>query len=1322
MATNDSLRSFVDTDSGDTAVVTNDSTAAAGAWFLPGTPMAADPVSNSGLTNLTTGDLNNDGYPDIAAAHGYRKAGLYLSHGDRSFAPESLLVETWWPVAANVGATSIAVGDLDRDGNLDLVIPLYGAHYSGRMVQLYQGRGDGTFGVWPVDGINQDSVEDGIIVPRGAANPMFAGIADFNGDGRPDVAVSANNGSHSVDILVQSADREFAVSDSDRAGQNPQFFDLGDFNEDGYPDVVAGALYNGVLVFVNDADDKGTIHQEGGTYLSDHHHYVVVADFNGDGHEDIAVRGNQDTRVDILYGNGQGRFPTTATFRASGVDGYLAAVDIDRDGDSDLVVASTSTRSVDLLLNDGSGRFSAPVSTALTAAPWGLTVADFDQDGWGDVAVARADDTVQVLWNRGGVNVTPATFSLAENSPASTSVGTVSATGTAPLTFAISAGNADPDGDTRPAFAIDAGSGVITVNDAGDLDYETTPRYDLTVTVTDTSGASDWAAVRVNLANVDEPGNERPEIQDAAFTLPELSPVGTTVGTATDIDAGDTQTFALTTGNADSNANGKQAFAIDPTTGVLTVNDAGDLDFETTPIFTLGVTVTDSGGLNDTAAVRVSLTDVNERSGTAGGDTLAGTIGNDVLDGLAGNDTLSGGAGADTLSGGPGSDRLVEHGDVNFTLTDTQLTGLGTDRLTGIERATLTGGVGANRLDASAFTRGAVSLDGGAGDDTLIGPRAAATWHGFGWFDDHYNVFTGGEGNDTLTGGAGVDGIREHGDVDFFLTADQLTGRGTDRFTSMELAWLTGGAGANRLDAAGFTGSHTVLDGQAGNDTLRGGVACDWVRAVGNVDFTLSDGQLTGLGTDTLVRMDRAWLTGGAAANRIDASAFTGDLVVLEGRAGADTLRGRAAGRDRVRESGDTDFTLTDTRLTGNGTDTLSGIDEAHLIGGAGSNTLDVSAFTGTLTLLEGGGGDDTLIGRTNGIDRVRAHGDGGFTLTDTQLIGQGTDTLTAIDQAELLGDGNADRLDAAAFTRGRVWLYGESGNDTLLGGSGADYLSGGAGDDAISGGAGIDRVVGQGDTDFTLSGGGSDPGQLVGLGTDTLDGIEEGYLCGGPGANTLDAAAFTGSLAILEGQGGDDRLIGRAVGRDQVRAVGDADFILTDTQLTGLGTDTLTDIDVADLRGYSGDNRFDASGFTRGPVDINGGAGSDTVLGGTGADRLRGGGGVDTLTGGAGADRFRFVTAAEGVDTITDFTSGTDHIQVVSANFAGLPVDRLAAERFIPAGTALTSSDTVFLYDFDSGVLSFDADGNGAGAAVLIATLTGPRTLAAADIQVVAA
>ena len=166
------------------------------------------------------------------------------------------------------------------------------------------------------------------------------------------------------------------------------------------------------------------------------------------------------------------------------------------------------------------------------------------------------------------------------------------------------------------------------------------------------------------------------------------------------------------------------------------------------------------------------------------------------------------------------------------------------------------------------------------------------------------------------------------------------------------------------------------------------------------------------------------------------------------------------------------------------------------------------------------------------------------------------------------------------------------------MGGSGDDWLDGGVGDDTLIGGAGVDRVAGRGDADFTLT-----ATQLVGLGTDTLDGIEEAHLIGGPGANTLDAAGFAGSLVMLEGQGGDDILIGRASATDQVRAVGDANFTLTDTQLTGLGTDTLTDIDEAYLIGYSGDNTFDASAFTRGRVILDGGGGDDTLLGGAGND-----------------------------------------------------------------------------------------------------------------------
>lgn len=109
---------------------------------------------------------------------------------------------------------------------------------------------------------------------------------------------------------------------------------------------------------------------------------------------------------------------------------------------------------------------------------------DFDQDGWDDVAVSRSDDTFQILWNTGGVTVNPSAFTLAENRSANTLVGTVIASGDTPLHFAMTAGNRDTDSDSDPAFTINPVSGAVTVNDSGDLDHETTPRFILQVTTT----------------------------------------------------------------------------------------------------------------------------------------------------------------------------------------------------------------------------------------------------------------------------------------------------------------------------------------------------------------------------------------------------------------------------------------------------------------------------------------------------------------------------------------------------------------------------------------------------------------------------------------------------------------------------------------------------------------------------------------------------------------------------------------------------------------------------------------------------------------------
>ena len=132
----------------------------------------------------------------------------------------------------------------------------------------------------------------------------------------------------------------------------------------------------------------------------------------------------------------------------------------------------------------------------------------------------------------------------------------------------------------------------------------------------------------------------------------------------------------------------------------------------------------------------------------------------------------------------------------------------------------------------------------------------------------------------------------------------------------------------------------------------------------------------------------------------------------------------------------------------------------------------------------------------------------------------------------------------------------------------------------------------------------------------------------------------------------------------------------------------------------------------------------ADTLVGNAVANTLTGGAGADTLTGGAGADVFRFVTTTQGGDTFTDFTSGSDKIQVVSANFGALPVGTLAGSRFVSStAPAALDANAVFLYNSATGVLTFDSNGTGAAGTTVIATLnTGFRTLVAGDIQVVAA
>lgn len=177
-----------------------------------------------------------------------------------------------------------------------------------------------------------------------------------------------------------------------------------------------------------------------------------------------------------------------------------------------------------------------------------------------------------------------------------------------------------------------------------------------------------------------------------------------------------------------------------------------------------------------------------------------------------------------------------------------------------------------------------------------------------------------------------------------------------------------------------------------------------------------------------------------------------------------------------------------------------------------------------------------------------------------------------------------------------------------------------------------------------------------------------------------------TGGVDIMDGQAGNDILSGGA-GNDILYG--------------GLGNDT--------LNGDAGNDK------------LYGGLGNDSLNGGNGDDYLVGGQGNDTLTGGAGADKFVFAAplhSTNNLDTVVDFSSAEGDKLVLSALFfeglkAGDPV------KLVVNGPATDGSPTV-LYNSNTGMLSYDADGNGAGAAVDFAKLQNLAPLNSGDFVVI--
>lgn len=421
---------------------------------------------------------------------------------------------------------------------------------------------------------------------------------------------------------------------------------------------------------------------------------------------------------------------------------------------------------------------------------------------------------------------------------------------------------------------------------------------------------------------------------------------------------------------------------------------------------------------------------------------------------------------------------------------------------------------------------------------------------------------------------------------------------------------VLGLAGSDGFSAAGLTDTRVEFHGGSGQDTLVGGSLAD---------FLSGDN-----GDDSLV-------------------AGSGDDA-LAGGAGNDYLDG-GLGSDRIEQQVDANQTLQDTLVTGLGTDTLASIETALLVGGAGENAIDASAFTvGSVTLLgsagndtlRGGSGNDELRGEDGsdsldggaGADRVVQEVDADQVLANATLTGQGSDSLTSIEAATLIGGAAANVLDAAGFTTGSLVLDGRDGDDVLLGGAPADTLLGGGGNDTLEGGAGDDSIAGgAGDDTYRFV-----DGDATDLGDDVVDesSDEEG------GIDLLDFADFGTAITIDLGAGSQQTVHGNLsltlLASDALEnVVGSAygDSItgnsLNNTLVGGAGNDTLD--------GAAGSDYFD------------GGQGNDSLSGGDDDDTLIGGAGDDTLAGDGGDDAYwygRLDAEDLGADSITE-SGGAD-------------------------------------------------------------------------------
>ncbi|MBB3981051.1 Ca2+-binding RTX toxin-like protein [Sphingobium fontiphilum] len=713
-------------------------------------------------------------------------------------------------------------------------------------------------------------------------------------------------------------------------------------------------------------------------------------------------------------------------------------------------------------------------------------------------------------------------------------------------------------------------------------------------------------------------------------------------------------------------------------------------------------------------------------TGTAHIDGTGNGLNNDIT-GNNGNNVINGGAGLDTMSGGLGDDSYYvdNAGDVII-----EAAGEGTDTVF----SSLSFSMGAQHIENLVLTgAAAINGTGNALNNAITGNGAA-------------NIINGGSGADRMAGGNGGDiyYVDNAGDV-----VTEAAGQGDD-LVNTTVSFTLGNdverlilAGAAAINGSG-NGLNNNITGNSAANIINGGSGADQMAGGGGDDTYYVDNvgdsviELAGGGADTVRsaitytmgdNLENLLLSGAASINGIgnaldNQMTGNGGNNAINGGLGADRMAG-GAGDDiyYVDNVGDTVI-----ETANQGADTVRStvsfaLGSQHIenlvltgaasINGTGNGLANNITGNSAANRLDGGGGADRMAGGAG--DDIYVVDNISDVVIET--AGNGVDTVQSSVNHSLAGEVENLILIGSASINGigntlANQITGNSGDNAINGGLGADRMAGGLGNDSYY----VDNV---GDVVLESSGQGADTVRSsisFALGAQYIENL---VLVGNgaiDGAGNSLANSITGNAAanVINGGGGADRMAGGD--GDDVYFVDNAGDVVTET--VNQGNDTVRS-SVSFALGAQHIETLILTG--NGAVDGIGNSLANIITGNGAANLIDGGARNDILTGGGGADSFRFSSAlgAGNVDVIADFQSGQDRILLAQSVFSQLGSGALAATAFVVGAQAGDADDRI-IYDSATGNLLYDADGTGAGAAVLFATLSSLPPLSASDFLVI--